>query len=135
MRFTQCLILIFLFAIASFAQGLAPLDAQDDYEANDSQPFGKLNPDAPKETKQFDFMIGDFDCVDQIRNPRDGKFATLKARRGAEYVLNGHAIQDKNYTQILTSTNIRMFDPSKKEWVVSYFKAPFRYGRLARTIC
>lgn len=125
--FTLFFIIASLFTCVS-AQTVKSVDSQYDYEANETNPFGKQNPAAPAETKQFDFMIGSFECVDKIRNPADGKFYTLKARRGAEFVLNGYAIQDKNYTQLQTSTNIRMFDPAKKEWVVSYFKAPFGIG-------
>ncbi|MDH3494243.1 MAG: hypothetical protein OEM82_11885 [Acidobacteriota bacterium] len=123
------LLLIAAFGVTGVpGQSPKPLDGQDDYEANAAYPFGRLNPEAPPETKQFSFIVGVFDCKDRILNPADGKWYDMTAVRRAEYVLNGHAIQDKNYTNILTSTNIRIFDPVNKHWVVSYFKAPFGVG-------
>ncbi len=121
-------ILITIFVPLSFRQTSVPVDQQDDYEASPQNPFGRLNPDAPVETKQFAFLIGAFECNDRLLNPANGKWFDMKAIRRAEFVLNGYGIQDKNYTNILTSTNIRIYDPANKEWVVSYFKAPFGVG-------
>ena len=125
------IIIIFVIALAvhtAFSQSPKPLASQDDYEANSAYPFGRLNPEAPSETKQFSFIVGVFDCKDRILNPANGQWFDMNAVRRAEYVLNGHAIQDKNYNNVLVSTNIRIFDPQKKEWIVSYFKAPFGVG-------
>ena len=87
-----------------------------------------MNPKAAPETKQFEFLLGSFECKDRVLNPANGKWFDMRAIRGAEYVLNGHAIQDKNYNNIIVSTNIRIYDPVSKEWIVSYFKAPFGVG-------
>lgn len=122
--------LVVVFATVSFTLGQAPkaLESQDDYEANAAHPFGRMNPDAAPETKQFAFLIGSFSCKDRVLNPADGKWYDMNAIRRAEYILNGHAIQDKNYNNIVTSSNIRIYDSSAKEWIVSYFKAPFGIG-------
>lgn len=104
------------------------VELQDDYEASPQHPYGRLNPDAPPETKQFGFLIGSFECKDRVLNPADGKWFDMNAVRRAEYVLNGHAIQDKNYNNIIVSTNIRIYDAINKEWIVSYFKTPFGTG-------
>lgn len=120
-----------IFAIgfsSAFAQKPVAVEVQDDYEASAQHPFGRINPDAAPETKQFGFLIGSFECKDRVLNPADGKWFDMPAIRRAEYVLNGYAIQDKNYNNIIVSTNIRIFDPGNKEWVVSYFKAPFGTG-------
>ena len=111
-----------------FGQNPVAVDAQDEYEADSQNPFGRLNPNAPPETQQFGFLIGSFECKDKILNPATGTWFDMKAIRGAQYVLNGHAIQDKNYNNIIVSTNIRIYDPVKREWIVSYFKAPFGIG-------
>ena len=97
---------------------------QMDYEASPAFPFGRLNPKAPPETKQFDFMIGEFDCNDRIINPANKKWFKFKAVRRAAYILNGYAIHDQNWTPILNSTNIRSFNPKAKVWEVTYFKYP-----------
>ena len=62
-------------------------------------------------------VIGEFDCRDKIRNPQNGKWFEFTAFRRAEYILNGYAIQDQNWTPLLNSTNIRSFDPKSKQWV------------------
>ena len=128
MKYVMAFLVLGIGMSINTAQVPKPLDSQDDYEADSAYPFGRLNPEAPPETTQFHFIVGVFDCDDRILNPADGKWYDMKAVRRAEYVLNGHAIQDRNYTNVLVSTNIRMFDSGKKEWVVSYFKAPFGIG-------
>ncbi len=97
------------------------------YEVNSAFPFGRLNPKAPPETKQFDFMIGEFDCNDRILNPATKKWFKFKAIRRATYILNGYAIHDQNWTPLLNSTNIRSFNPKTKQWEVTYFKYPNYY--------
>ena len=81
--------------------------------------FGSLSPDAPPETAQFGFLVGEWHC--QIRSMApDG---TLQAGSGAiwtaDYVLDGWAIQDhwrplKPGAQ--PGTNIRSFNPRTRKW-------------------
>ena len=100
---------------------------QNSYETSTAYPFGRLNPKAPPETKQFSFMIGEFDCDDRIQNPQTKQWFKFRAHRRAAYILNGYAIHDQNWTPILNSTNIRSFNPKTKEWEVTYFKYPGYY--------
>lgn len=104
----------------------APMDDVPDarYEPSPAFPFGRLNPEAPPETAQFAFMVGEFDCVDQILNPADGSWQTFKAIWNASYFLNGYGIQDKYWSAQVVTSNIRVFDRKKKKWVVTYFKKP-----------
>ncbi len=92
------------------------------YESSPAYPFGRLNPKAPPETKQLEFMIGEFDCDDRIYSARDKKWFRMDVVRKAEYVLNGFAIQDKNWTPILNSSNIRVYDSKTKQWHITYFR-------------
>ena len=131
MRVINCLILALCCSAVLYAQKPVAVDVQDDYEASMQYPFGRLNPNAPPETKQFAFIVGSFSCKDRLLNPASGKWFEMNTIRRAEYALNGNAIQDKNYTNVTVTTNLRIYDPVNKEWVVSFFKAPF--GRsLAR---
>ncbi|MEZ5347099.1 MAG: hypothetical protein R2681_16245 [Pyrinomonadaceae bacterium] len=99
-----------------------------DYEPGPDHPYGRLNPEAPPETAELGFLIGEFDCEDRIFNPKDNKWYKMKVLRKAEYILNGFAIQDRNWTPILNSTNIRAFDPISKKWQITYFKTPYSTG-------
>ncbi len=128
MKKAVLLFVVLILFKSGYGQTPVAVEVQDDYEASSQHPYGRLNPDAPPETKQFAFLIGSFSCKDRVLNPADGKWYDMNAIRRAEFVLNGHAIQDRNYTNILTSTNIRIYDPQNKEWIVSYFKAPFGTG-------
>jgi len=99
------------------------------YEASPAYPFGRLNPDAPSETKQLSFLIGEFDCEDRIYSPQNNKWYRMDTVRKAEYVLDGYAIQDKNWTALSSTSNIRAFDPKTKQWHITYFKTlPYSSG-------
>ena len=102
------------------------------YESSPAFPFGRLNPKAPPETAQFAFIVGEFDCDDRIYSVPQKKWFNMKAIRRAAFVLNGFAIQDRNWTPILNSSNIRAYDPKKKEWVVTYFKYPGFFSAVWR---
>lgn len=95
-----------------------------DYEPNAAFPYGKLNPNAPLETAQFSFMIGEFDCVDQVVNPQTGKWVKFPAIWNAKYFLNGHGIQDQYWSPRFSTSNIRIFDRKEKKWKVTFFRMP-----------
>lgn len=94
------------------------------YEANEAFPYGRLNPDAPPETKQFDFMVGTCDCQDSLQNPVDGQWYSFKTIWNAKYIMNGYAIQDVGWNPIFSPTSIRVFNTSKQLWEVTYFQMP-----------
>lgn len=106
---------------AAAAQSTAP--AFGTYEPSPAHPFGRLNPDAPPELQQFAFMIGAFDCIDQIRQ-QDGSWLEFPAVWNAFYFLDGHGIQDKYWAPTFSTSNIRIFDPEKGTWMVTFFKMP-----------
>jgi hypothetical protein len=94
------------------------------YEPNTTYPFGRLNPGAPKETEQFAFMIGEFDCTDEIINPKSGKWVKMPAVWNAKYFLNGYGIQDQYWSPAFSTSNIRIFDVKDKKWKVTFFRMP-----------
>ncbi len=95
-----------------------------DYEPSPVYPFGRLNPDAPPETAQFSFIVGEFDCVDEIINPQDGKWVTIAAIWNAKYFLNGQGIIDQYWSPQFSTSNIRIFEGKEKKWKVTFFRMP-----------
>jgi len=115
--------------LAAVATGLivvaTPAHGQqvDQYEPSDTHPFGRAHPDAPPELSQFEFMIGLFDCVDEIRQP-DGSRVSFPATWGAHYFLNGRGVQDEYFSPQFATSNIRIFDPDEGVWVITFFRMP-----------
>ncbi len=93
------------------------------YAPSPAYPFGRRNPQAPPELEQFSFLIGEFDCVDDIRQ-RDGSAMRFRAIWNARYFLNGLGIQDEYWTPRFFTSNIRIFDPSTGKWKVTFFRMP-----------
>ena len=93
------------------------------YAVSADYPFGQPHPEAPPELAQFAFMIGEFDCVDELRQP-DGSQVRFRAIWNAHYFLNGFGIQDEYWTPTFHTSNIRIFDPSIESWQVTFFRMP-----------
>ena len=93
------------------------------YDPSLAYPFGRLHPDAPPETRQFAFMVGEFDCIDRLRQ-QDGTWIEFKAIWNAAYFLNGHGIQDRYWNGTFATSNIRIFDRKKDRWMVTFFRMP-----------
>lgn len=100
-----------------------------DFNPSPTQPFGKLNPDAPPETKQFAFMVGEFDRIDSLLDRKTGQWSVSRGEWNASYFMNGFGIQDQswNIEGQTTTSNIRIFDAEKGKWIVTWFKMP-TYG-------
>ena len=111
--------LVFL-ATTNFAQEGMP---NFEYEPNDEHPYGRLNPDAPPETEQFAFMIGEHLCTDRLRNA-EGEWVEQQKIWTGRYYLNGHAIRDDTWRSAASTSNIRAYDADSEEWVVTFFSAP-----------
>jgi hypothetical protein len=89
-----------------------------------SQPladFGHLNPDAPPETSQFAFLVGQWDCAVHTMNPDGETFRDSTATWTGYYILDGWAIKDDWTTRrpdgtAFHGTNIRSFNPRTHSW-------------------
>lgn len=103
--------------------GDASTDQWTRYEPSPAHPFGQPNPSAPPELRQFDFMIGEFDCVDEIRGA-DGAWQRTDAIWNASYFLNGYGIQDVYWCDTFATSNVRIYDPATGAWRVNFFRAP-----------
>lgn len=93
------------------------------YEPDATHPFGRPNPEAPPELRQFDFMVGEFHCVDRVLQ-RDGSWNERRTVWTARYFMNGYAIQDIHWKPGVTATNLRFFEAATGKWQVSWFQAP-----------
>lgn len=83
--------------------------------------FGSLSPDAPPETAQFAFLVGEWSCKKQQMSPdgslHDGPDATWTGY----YILGGWAIEDDWVStgpegKPFYGTNIRSFNPETGKW-------------------
>ncbi len=99
------------------------LNAQDrTYEANNRYPYGRMNPDAPRQTADFDQLIGENTCLSLVRNP-DGTWQdTLKMIWTFKYIMNGHAVQDEVFSERNRyAGSIRQYNSDSSKWFVSYY--------------
>lgn len=121
MRITSLsIVLLSLAACQASPQRTASLQ----YEPSAAYPFGRANPEAPAELAQFAFMIGNNDCVEQRINNATGEWVEGVRSWDAHYYMNGYAIRDSGKSGATTNSNIRIFDATAGEWVVTFFSAP-----------
>jgi hypothetical protein len=98
-------------------------EIQMGYDPSPAYPHGRLHPNAPPQTVQFAFMLGEFDCTDSVRSA-DGGWSLFPAIWNANYFLNGHGIQDQYWSPRFSTSNIRIFDSKSGAWKVTFFKKP-----------
>jgi hypothetical protein len=93
----------------------------------DNQPGTQLNPDAPNETELLGQLVGTWSIEQSFIN-NDGTWSDnkRKAKWKWYYILYGHAIQDDWITfdsldnEIVTGTNIRIYNPEEKQWYMAW---------------
>lgn len=96
--------------------------------------YGKLNPNAPKETLQFGQLVGKWNVVSMDSIPNKG-WHQSKATWTFKYSLEGYAVEDIWYEKIRDSTNntinigrdyigknIRIFDPTAQTWSIAWIE-------------
>jgi hypothetical protein len=80
-----------------------------------------LHPEAPPETSQFAFLIGEWDCRTRSMKPDGTGHLEGQARWTGYWILGGWAIQDdwestRPDGQAFRGTNIRSFNPKTRKW-------------------
>ncbi len=126
-KLTFILICILCYS-SSFAQGLSAYHKEiQQYEPSEEYPFGIINPKAPSEVAQFDFMVGICDCTDSIPQGPD-KWLSFPSIWRAKYFLNGYGIQDNNFNRQNPTSNLRLFDKQTQEWKVTYISNAQAYS-------
>ncbi|WP_460217964.1 hypothetical protein [Psychroserpens sp. MEBiC05023] len=98
-----------------------------EYEANEQNPYGRPNSNAPEELQDFEKLIGICNCK-SVQYNGDVAGDTLNLKWRWKYILNGNAIQDDGWLdngKIITPfTSIRILNPHTKQWQVPFF-VPF----------
>lgn len=82
--------------------------------------YGSLNPAAPEETRQFEFIVGNWQCATRFMDD-EGNYHEGEARWEGFYMLDGWAIKDIWHSTLpdgntFQGINIRSFNPETKKW-------------------
>ncbi len=97
---------------------------QHEYEPSDVSPFGRANPNAPKEILDFDNLIGICDCISETRNQDQTWAKPNKMTWEFKYIMNGMAVQDQTLKEDgKHSGSIRQFIADSSKWYVHYYSS------------
>ena len=101
------------------------MNSQTDFEANEEYPFGRANPEAPKQIKDFEKLIGLCDCLSETRNKDKSWKDPVKMTWKFKYIMNGMGVQDETFKDDQSySGSIRQVDPETGKWYVHYYSHP-----------
>jgi hypothetical protein len=94
------------------------------HEPSAKNPYGTVNPKAPKEMADFAPLIGTCDCKSQSKASNGTWFQPVNMTWTFKYIMNGMAIQDETLKADSTySGSIRQFNPETQKWNVHYYSA------------
>lgn len=98
------------------------LFAQYEYEPSKKHPFGQANPEAPKQIKDYDELIGTCNCKSSKKG-QDGKWEeSVDMTWTFKYIMNGMAVQDETLkADGIHSGSIRQYDKDSLHWNVHYY--------------
>ena len=108
--------LVIFISTMAFAQ-------QKDYEPNDANPYGSLNPDAPTAIGVYELLIGTCDCK-FVSRKQDGtwKDDSVKMEWKFKYIMNGTAVQDEVWRENgQMAGSLRQYNADSSKWYVSYY--------------
>ncbi|MFY0631281.1 MAG: hypothetical protein JXR05_12925 [Flavobacteriaceae bacterium] len=115
MKKTTLLYVIVLFTAAS-AYG------QFNYEPSKEFPFGRPNPKAPQQIKDYKALIGSCECKSQARKPDQTWAKPVNMIWNWKYIMNGMAVQDNTLKEDgFHSGSIRQYDKDSLRWNVHYY--------------
>ena len=99
--------------------------AQYDYEPSLEHPYGLPNPDAPKELLDWAPMIGECNCISEMRNPDQTWAEPTNMIWRFKYIMNGMGVQDETLKEDGSyAGSIRQFIPDSTKWYVHYYSHP-----------
>jgi len=98
------------------------INAQYSYEPSKEFPFGRPNPEAPEQIRDFEPMIGLCNCKSVARN-QDGTWGEpIDMLWKFKYITNGMAVQDETLKADGThSGSIRQYNADSSKWYVHYY--------------
>ena len=115
-RITRILVVSMLFGTSLLAQSAY------EYEANKDYPFGRPNPEAPQEIKDWQPLIGTCDCSSVARNPDQTWADPVEMEWTFKYIMNGWGVQDETLkADGGHSGSIRQFVADSSKWYVHYY--------------
>jgi len=98
--------------------------AQYQYDASPAFPFGRPNPEAPGQIKDYAPMIGICDCKSESRNPDQTWATPVDMAWRFKYIMNGMGVQDETLkTDGKHSGSIRQFSADSARWYVHYYSS------------
>lgn len=106
----------------TFSTILSQENKKMNYEVSEENPYGKYNPKAPKQTQDYQDLIGISNCISESRKP-DGTWAKpVKMTWRWKYIMNGMGVQDETLKEDgLHSGSIRQYDKDSLRWNVHYY--------------
>lgn len=108
-----------LFLLASIS-----VFSQSEYEASTAFPFGQANPEAPKQIKDYQALIGECNCKSVSRNPDQTWAEPVDMTWRWKYIMNGKAVQDETIkADGKNSGSIRQFIADSSKWYVHYYSS------------
>lgn len=117
-----------LFALLFWNAGVF---GQYSYEVSAEHPYGLPNPDAPKQIKDFDGLIGECTCTSVNRNPDQSWAEPTEMIWRWKYIMNGMAIQDETLkSDGKHSGSIRQYHQDSAKWFVHYYSSNAPSPRL-----
>ncbi|MEZ5040524.1 MAG: hypothetical protein R2828_11540 [Saprospiraceae bacterium] len=123
----QMLILVAVYLIGNYGYAQTAFAITPDtnlyaYVPNPTFPFGRPNPAAPPQIKDYHELIGICDCISITRNQDQTWAAPQKMIWQFEYILDGMAVMDKTLKPDgKYSGSIRQFSSDSLRWYVHYF--------------
>jgi len=113
-----------IFLIVIFLFFALPMVGQFDYEPSKKFPFGRPNPNAPKQIKDYEALIGSCECKSQARNPDQTWAEPVNMIWKWKYIMNGMGVQDETLKEDgIHSGSIRQYDKDSLQWNVHYYSA------------
>lgn len=113
---------LFFFCILLFS--VISVNAQFDYEPSKEFPFGKPNPKAPQQIKDYEALIGSCECKSIARKQDQTWAKPVNMIWKWKYIMNGMAVQDETLKEDgIHSGSIRQYDKDSLHWNVHYYTA------------
>jgi hypothetical protein len=99
-----------------FVATLSAAQAQEiQYQPNPDTPIGTRNPNAPPETAQYDFVIGDWEVVINFRDG-GGNDTTYNARWHNSWIVGGYAVMQEWRGPYASGSEVRIYNAQAGEW-------------------
>lgn len=96
--------------------------SQSEYGVSNEYPFGKANPKAPSEIRDFEALIGKCNCKSINRNQDQTWADPVDMTWEWKYIMNGMAVQDETLkADGKHSGSIRQFIADSSKWYVHYY--------------